>query len=66
MFYFIKKSYESKEGHSPSHFYRKHYENREKMSPSSGNAYVSKTRKKTVYETNKQRPKMIWVPKVKN
>lgn len=44
----------------------KHYEQKSKMTYNSENAYISKTRKKNVYETNKQGPKMIWLPKVKN
>lgn len=66
MICFIKKIHENKEGNPPSYFYKKYYENKAKMLSKSENAYISKTKKKNVYEIKKQGSKMIWVPKVKN
>lgn len=66
MFCFIRKIHEIKKGHPHSYLYNKHCEHKEKISFNFENVYVSKTRKETTYEPNKQGPKMIWVPKVKN
>lgn len=41
MFYFIKKSYESKEGNPPSYFYKEHCE-RKNRKMSSHNIYYTK------------------------
>lgn len=53
MFYFIKKSHKSIEGHPPSYFYKKQCEHKAKVSYNFENSFISKTRKKIIYETNK-------------
>lgn len=57
MFYFRRKSHESKEGHFPSYFYRKHNEHKGKMSFSSENAYVFKTRNKLFMKLTNKDPR---------
>lgn len=66
MFCFIKKIHESKEGHLPSYLNKKHREHKVIGLSKSENAYISKTKKKNVCKTNKQVPKTIWIPKIKN
>lgn len=63
MFDFIKKSMKLKKD-IPLHTFIRNIVNT-KLSSNFENAYISKIGKKNVCETNKQGPKMIWIPKLR-